>query len=211
MKCPNIWCVVRSFEGECDNIGGVGPEFVEECLMRINYESVFCPTEEEFGPVNLSNVKPDQLQPDCTKCGSICVDTEKDSEGNVVCPEEYKMNLQLNLIKYPYDLIWSGIKKEEYRDITEHYISLLFNWRPSGLTRTEFKESLLSFGLSSKRLYLKDHDNIIFSNGYRKDRPQMEVEYIDIGIGYGRQEWGAVPNKKTFILYLGEVYQDLPF
>lgn len=42
--------------------------------------------EDEFGPVNFNDIEPDQLKPDCNSCGSVCVETKKDDEGNVICP-----------------------------------------------------------------------------------------------------------------------------
>jgi len=58
MNCPNIWCIARDSDHECSQ-----GNFAEECELRIDYEAEFCPTEDEFGPVNLNNIEPDILLP----------------------------------------------------------------------------------------------------------------------------------------------------
>lgn len=73
-----------------------------------------------------------------------------------------------------FDMIASGEKLEEYRDYTPHYLSL--------------------FGK-----YLRTPVRVKFRNGYRADSPSFEKTVIP-RIGYGREEWGAEPGKKYFVL-----------
>jgi hypothetical protein len=47
VKCPNIWCNDRELKTQnCFN----GESYCENCQLRKNYETEFCPTEEEYTP-----------------------------------------------------------------------------------------------------------------------------------------------------------------
>jgi len=67
--------------------------------------------------------------------------------------------------------------------------------------------------LPGSESYLKDfyptsfkkYDSITFSLGYKKNRPQIEVEFNGIEIREGRKEWGAEPGKRYFVLKIGEI------
>lgn len=52
MKCPNVYCIARNFEGECDQ-----GDFFDECPVRINYETDNCPTEEEYNTIETLDVE----------------------------------------------------------------------------------------------------------------------------------------------------------
>ncbi len=86
--------------------------------------------------------------------------------------------LHLTLKKKWFDMIFSGEKKEEYRDIKPYY---------------------------NLRLLGKEYDSVIFRNGYARDAPSLTIELKSIRFGTGNPEWGAVPNRKYFVLYLGKI------
>ena len=86
--------------------------------------------------------------------------------------------LHLTLKKKWFDLIASGEKKEEYREIKPY-------WRT--------------------RLVGKRFDRIIFRNGYSKDSPTVVVELKEILTGLGVIEWGAPESTSVFILRLGNI------
>ena len=67
--------------------------------------------------------------------------------------------LHLNLYRKYFDAILKGEKTIEYRDITPYW---------------------------SKRLEGRYYDVIKFKNGYRKDAPEMVVEYKGMDIDEGR-------------------------
>lgn len=94
--------------------------------------------------------------------------------------------LHLNLKKKWFDMILSGEKTEEYRDITIYWFSRLFDY--------------VACIPHSKRF-----DTITFSNGYSKNRPQFVIEFKGIEIREGNPEWGVVPWEKYFVLKLGSV------
>ncbi len=130
--------------------------------------------------------------------------------------------LHLNLKKEWFNLIVLGIKKEEYREIKEHWVSQF-------LTPTIKKElygsrydSVRSIfnvltGYNGKRYLAVEHginesyfnfnkfDTVTFSNGYAKERPQFEIEFKGFEIKEGKKEWGAEIGRKYFVLKLGEI------
>ena len=88
------------------------------------------------------------------------------------------MNLHLTLKKNWFDLIFSGEKKEEYREIKPYW---------------------------EKRLIGKKYDRIIFRNGYGDNVPWFAIELKGITQGTGKSEWGAEEGKLYFVLSLGEI------
>ena len=89
--------------------------------------------------------------------------------------------LNLTLKKKWFDMILSGEKKHEYREIKPYW---------------------------TKRLF-KNYDAINFVNGYGKHRPQflIEIKYIDSG--FGLVKWGAIENKMVYILRLGKIISEV--
>lgn len=94
--------------------------------------------------------------------------------------------LKLTLKREWYELIQSGEKKEEYREIKDH-------WK-RGLRDKETGE-------------LRKFDAVRFYNGayFSEDLPNFEIECKGIRIGEGRPEWGAQPGVEYFIIQLGEI------
>lgn len=88
--------------------------------------------------------------------------------------------LNLTLKKKWFDMILSGEKTEEYREIKSYWISRL-------MTGNDFK----------------DIEYIRFTNGYSKDAPTFLIYCKHIEMAEGRPEWGAEPNTKYFVLKLG--------
>lgn len=87
--------------------------------------------------------------------------------------------LVLPIKKKWYDMIKSGEKKEEYRELKEYY-------------HIRFKRI---FGLD----YKDKKATLILRNGYRHDSPKIMC-VCKLEIGTGKKEWGAIPGKKYYIL-----------
>lgn len=103
-----------------------------------------------------------------------------------------KETFHLNLKKEWFDMILSGVKKQEYRDVSDYWKSRfekLFPMEYLGETYSPIIET------------------ITFSNGYAKDRRQFEIEWKGTMIGPGKTEWGAEKGKEYFVLQLGKVLQ----
>jgi len=102
--------------------------------------------------------------------------------------------LHLNLKKKWFDMILSGKKTEEYREIKDYWITRLF------VNHREY------FELQKSKKIMKEtlHTHIIFSNGYSLNRPQFVIELKGIEINTGVEKWGAKKDVKYFILKLGK-------
>lgn len=98
--------------------------------------------------------------------------------------------LTLPIKKKWFDMIKSGEKKEEYREIKPYYNSRLG-------VRLIIQE--LINGSNAKFI-----SNIMFRNGYGKDRPTILCK-CEISKGYGKEEWGAEPNKLYYVLRILDV------
>jgi hypothetical protein len=95
--------------------------------------------------------------------------------------------LHLNVKKKWFDMIKSGEKKEEYRDISAYW---------TGILGAHIK--------IKKRYYHPSSVIICFSNGYAKNRPQIFIECKNLWLGKGKKEWGA-SEMQQFILSLGKI------
>mgnify|MGYP006867955058 CR=1 FL=1 len=93
--------------------------------------------------------------------------------------------LILPIKKKWFDMIKSGEKKEEYREIKPYY-------------DTRFR------GYYYPTTGMQPH--ILFRNGYSKNSPTIKCK-VCITKGAGKQEWGAEPNKEYYILDILEVHQ----
>lgn len=102
-----------------------------------------------------------------------------------------KQILHLNLKKQWFDMILSGEKTEEYREIKPYW-------------QKRFKpHSHVHIGST---WWPKNHVQIVFSNGYAKDRRQMVANITGMRFeSEGREEWGAEKGKKYFVLELGAI------
>jgi len=86
--------------------------------------------------------------------------------------------LHLTIKKKWFDMILSGEKTEEYRDIKPYY---------------------------NLRLIGKEYDTVVFRNGYARDAPSLTIELKTIHFGTGKPEWGAEEGKTYFVLSLGKI------
>lgn len=119
------------------------------------------------------------------------------------------MTLHLNVTREWFEMTLKGIKKDEYRDIKPHYISLLFDWKQTGMHRERFLKSLLEddhFLKVYAQELIKDYKTITFSNGYATDRDWFVIEFKALTIiKEGKKEWGGKYGEKTFALRMGEI------
>lgn len=97
--------------------------------------------------------------------------------------------LDLVLKKQWYDMIASGEKKEEYREIKPYWIGRLADM--------DDRDDNCSY------YSIKRYDRVTFHLGYSKDRPSMTFAIKDITIAEGKPEWGAKEGIKYFVIRLG--------
>lgn len=75
-----------------------------------------------------------------------------------------------------FDLIASGVKDEEYRDVTPFYFARLDRY------------------LTQPPKYIR------FYLGFARNRPMIQVECIKITITYGKPALGAAPNEPYYVI-----------
>lgn len=112
-----------------------------------------------------------------------------------------------------YEMIESGEKKEEYREITPYWIQRLMVLSDGKKIPRAIAEKLaqcsptrLKLAIIQGRIRFKHYDLIRFSYGYTKRTLSYQSQGIYIGRGL-HSEWGA-PDKEVFILPIGlQVYE----
>ena len=106
---------------------------------------------------------------------------------------KYSKTLHLSLKKEWYNMIESGIKTEEYREIKPFWCKRLIH---------DYDESMEEFGaIIFDEKNFKQYDRIKFTYGYTKKYMVFECNGIDAGMG--NAEWGA-SDKPVFIIKLGK-------
>jgi hypothetical protein len=94
--------------------------------------------------------------------------------------------LHLTLKKKWFDMIASGEKKEEYRDMKPYWTKRLFN----------------DLG---DRFEPKSFDKVVFKNGYATNAPTIVVECLGIQKDLGMMTWGAEQDVEYYIIQLGNI------
>lgn len=105
--------------------------------------------------------------------------------------------LHLTLKKKWFDMIASGEKKEEYREIKSYW----------------FKRLKAQIGFNAAKNQEHEYwfypdamfDKIIFKNGYSKDAPTLMVECKGIEVGKAKPEWSDNWQGEVFIIKLGDI------
>lgn len=93
--------------------------------------------------------------------------------------------LTLPIKKKWFDMIKSGEKKEEYRELKKYY-----------MIRFE------KYDINPN--YYKDIGYVIFRNGYRKDSPKIKCK-CKCAVDFGKEKWGAEQGKLYYVLRILEV------
>jgi len=113
--------------------------------------------------------------------------------------------LTLPIQKRWFDMILSGEKKEEYREIKEYYETRFQNLfgavtiYPSSIFSDRSEYELLQGEAVPEEIRKDSMQEIIFRNGYSKDSKAIKAR-CKLRIGKGRPEWGALPDKQYYIL-----------
>ena len=81
-----------------------------------------------------------------------------------------------------FDMIKSGVKKEEYRELKPYYENRFDKL---------FKDDIRAV--------------VTFRNGYSNDSPSIDC-LVSLRVGKGKPEWGAEPNKNYYILDILMIY-----
>ena len=109
--------------------------------------------------------------------------------------------LHLTLKKKWFDMIASGEKKEEYREVKDYWMKRLAGIKGCG---TSYNFTLLN-NIKNKCI---DYDVVIFKNGYSKNAPTLVINCKGIEVREGKSQWGA-PNHRVFVIKLGEIIKTI--
>lgn len=118
-------------------------------------------------------------------------------------------DLQLPLDFIWYDMIVSGIKPEEYRDITAYWVNRLLgevcytdNYLEETVRRLHVKGQAIPENIEqlfkSGHLLALPYETVTFRRGYTKETATFPFKGIDIR--KGNPEWGAELGKKYFVI-----------
>lgn len=125
--------------------------------------------------------------------------------------------LTLPIQKKWYDMILSGEKREEYREIKEYYETRFQNLfgaitiypfiedysasdtTPASIFLHRSEYELLQGEAVPEEIRKEGIQEIIFRNGYSKNSKAIKAR-CRLRIGKGRPEWGAEPDKQYYIL-----------
>lgn len=90
--------------------------------------------------------------------------------------------LVLTIKKKWFDMIASGEKKEDYRELKPYW----------------FKRLKLQVGY-------RDFESVLFRNGYRKDSPKIRVEFLGTHQGRAKAEWSGGATGCFYVIKLGKL------
>lgn len=125
------------------------------------------------------------------------------SEGN----KRIGKTLHLTLKKKWFDMIASGEKKEEYREIKPYWVNRL-TWHEHHeevSCANSLKDALIADSESSYPggVFTTMYDTVTFRNGYSKNAPKITLELLFITYGNAKPEWSGEMSGKVFIIRLG--------
>lgn len=125
--------------------------------------------------------------------------------------------IKLALQKKWFDMIASGEKREEYREITDFYAHRLCEedswWNGKGTINESAHDdyvimnenTLYNGNLLCEYVTIRsDIKYVEFALGFQKDRAKMTFEVEEISFALGWQEWGAKMGEYYFVIKLGE-------
>lgn len=121
--------------------------------------------------------------------------------------------LHLVLKSQWFDLIDSGIKTEEYREIKPYWKKRLLNYKElsgyvdknyEAMTAYEFlvHGSIEPHIEDAPHQFPRGYKQVAFRRGYHRDAPCMVFAVKDICFGKGKPEWGTPTDKEVFIIKL---------
>lgn len=102
--------------------------------------------------------------------------------------------LYITLKKKWFDMILSGVKLEEYRDLVSRISGKPSYWQPRLIEKDKHG-----------REQFKAFTHVVGRNGYQKDAPEFKAVIENIRVGQGKSDWGAVEGVNYFIIEIGDI------
>lgn len=114
--------------------------------------------------------------------------------------------LTLPIKKKWFDMLLSGEKKQEYREIKPYYTSRFQKILSPSLPRKDDSESLQWMEACRAGQYAKAPFKVLFRNGYSAASPSFVAD-VCLSIGSGKESWGAEAGKDYYILEVQKIYK----
>ena len=108
----------------------------------------------------------------------------------------HKSDMVLTLKKKWFDMILSGEKSEDYREMKPYWEKRFGNYFGRFYDFSKEQHTLV---------WKKQMKNIVFRNGYGNDKPEFTAE-VTISEGYGKEEWGAEKDTIYYVLKIHRVF-----
>lgn len=115
--------------------------------------------------------------------------------------EENKITFSLK--KEWFELIKSGEKKEEYREITPYWCNRLLDVKSLNMRIEDCSVEIIELMIKESLISIKQFSKLTFTLGYPKagdKERRITFNNPKIRIGTGRPEWGAEKGKKYFVI-----------
>lgn len=112
--------------------------------------------------------------------------------------------LILPIEKKRFNMILSGEKGEEYREIKPYYEVRLQNAFGAVIVEHGDSISILQGEDVPEEIRKDEIQEVMFRNGYGKHAPYF-VARCSLRVGTGKTEWGAEPGKRYFVLTIHEI------
>lgn len=122
--------------------------------------------------------------------------------------------LDLVLKRKWFEMIASGEKTEEYREIKPYWFTRIMGEQSFSLHNGDVVHlnngflcsnlGVLFHFIEKGDVKFKHFDKVTFYLGYSKDRPSMTFTIKEIVCDEGKEEWGALPGETYFVIKLGE-------
>lgn len=97
------------------------------------------------------------------------------------------------------DMIVTGEKREEYREITDYWTKRFVNL----LGESDDHANVILQNLRDHRI--DKECEVLLQNGYNPDGSPQAVAVVTISIGGGREDWGATPGVDYFVLKIKRI------
>lgn len=110
-----------------------------------------------------------------------------------------KKVLTLTVSKQWFDMVVSGKKTEEYREIKGYWTVRLYDVFAKNTTKYLMDKKIsgdidyLKLKIRCNHFIAKPYTHVLFINGYRNDSPRIEKEIVSITIGKPKK--GLCPDK----------------
>lgn len=107
--------------------------------------------------------------------------------------------LILPIKKKWFDMILSGEKKEEYREIKPYYTSRFANLLGLNISGQNEEDKRLLLKSQAKKQFV-----VLFRNGYSSSSPAFSA-FCHLKVGAGKEKWGVATGVEYYVLKIDRI------